>query len=383
MNKIAIAAAVAAVLASYAGAASAQTTPAPAAPAAPSLGAVLAATPGLSISGYMAGSYTYFDTSSTLLRGYDNKANGFSLNQASATAAYLPSSGFGAQVNVIAGNDAKVLNGNDSTFYLNNAFVQYANGGLTVMGGKFSSLAGYESTNPANDSTVSRSILFWDMEPGALTGLRASYAVSPAVTLIGGVNNGWGYSGSQPSGLGKTIELGLSGSPNSMFSYMADYYRGQSPGFGSTGNGVLQLLDLVGTFNVNSALTLGANVDLLSKEDFKGPGTGTGKANGLALYATYALTSEWGVAARGEYVDDKDGIVSAFSAPTGYPITIGYGTPNKLKALTLAVNYTPMKNVKLSAEVRQDKSDTAIFTKKDGSPTTKQSSLELMAVYSF
>ena len=372
MNKIAIAAAVAAVLASYAGVASAQTAPAPAAPAAPSLGAVLAATPGLSISGYMAGSYTYFDTSSTLLRAYDNKTNGFSANQASATVAYLPSSGFGAQVNVIAGNDAKVLNGNDSAFYLNNAFVQYANGGLTVMGGKFSSLAGYESTNPMNDSTVSRSILFWDMEPGALTGVRASYAVSPALTLIGGVNNGW--VSPQPSNTSKTIELGASGSPNSMFSYMADYYRGQSPLFGGSTNGVLQLLDLVGTFNVNSALTLGANVDLLSKDDvpLASGGTGTGKANGLALYATYALTSEWGVAARGEYVDDKDGMVSGTN-----------GTANKLKELTLAVNYTPMKNVKLSAEVRQDKSDTAIFAKKDGTPTTKQSSLELMAVYSF
>ncbi|MDY0331315.1 MAG: outer membrane beta-barrel protein [Thiomonas sp.] len=369
MNKIAIAAAVAAALASTAGVASAQTTPAPAAPAVPSLGAVIAATPGLSISGYMAGSYTYFDTSSTLLRAYDNKTNGFSANQASATVAYLPSSGFGAQVNVIAGNDAKVLNGNDSAFYLNNAFVQYANGGLTILGGKFSSLAGYESTNPVNDSTVSRSILFWDMEPGALTGLRASYAVSPALTVIGGVNNGW--VSPQPSNTAKTIELGLTGSPSSLFSYTADYYRGQSPLFGGSTNGVLQLFDFVGSFNVNSALTLAANVDLLSKDDAL-PGGGAGKANGLALYATYALSDQFSLAARGEYIDDKDGIVSGSN-----------GTSNKLKELTLAVNYTPVKNFKLSAEVRQDKSDNAIFTDKDGSPTTKQNSVELMAVYSF
>ncbi len=378
MNKIAFVAAVAAALAATAGVASAQTAPAPAAPAAPSLGAVIAATPGLSITGYVAGSYTYFDTSSTLLRAYDVKPNGFSANQASATVSYLPESGFGGAVSLIAGNDAKVLNGNDSTFYLNNAYVQYATGGLTVMGGKFSSLAGFESTNPMNDTTVSRGILFWNMEPGALTGLRASYAVSPALTVIGGVNNGWGYSGSEPNGLGKTIELGLTGNPNSMFSYTADYYRGQSPWFGSSANnGVLQLLDLVGTFNVNSALTLGANVDLLSKDNstLANGSIGTAKANGLALYASYALTDQFSLAARGEYVDDKDGLVSSGNSSTG--------TANKLKALTLAVNYTPMKNVKLSAEVRQDKSDNAIFTKKDGSATTKQNSVELMAVYSF
>ena len=372
MNKIALAAAVTAVLAGYAATASAQTAPAPAAPAAPSLGAVLAATPGLSITGYVYGTYDYFDTSSTLLRAFDTKTNGFNANGTSATVAYLPSSGFGGQVNVIAGNDAKVYNASTNAFYLNNAFVQYATGGLTVMGGKFGSLAGFEVTNPMGNSTVSRSILFWDMEPGSLTGLRASYAVSPALTVIGGVNNGW--VSPQPSNTSKTIELGLSGSPNSMFSYMADYYRGQSPLFGGSTNGVLQLLDLVGTFNVNSALTLGANVDLLSKDDvpLASGGNGTGKANGLALYATYALTSEWGVAARGEYVDDKDGMVSGTN-----------GTANKLKELTLAVNYTPIKNVKLSAEVRQDKSDNAIFTKKDGTATTKQSSVELMAVYSF
>ncbi|MGC8703550.1 MAG: outer membrane beta-barrel protein [Thiomonas sp.] len=374
MNKIAFAAAVAAVMAGTAGVASAQTAPAPAAPAAPaapSLGAVLAATPGLSITGYVYGTYDYFDTSSTLLRAYDTKPNGFNANGAAATVAYLPSSGFGGQVTVIGGNDAKALNGSNS-FYLNNAFVQYATGGLTVMGGKFGSLAGFEVTNPTGNSTVSRSILFWDMEPGSLTGVRASYAVSPALTVIGGVNNGW--VSPQPSNTSKTIELGLTGSPSSLFSYTADYYRGQSPLFGGSTNGVLQLLDLVGTFNVNSALTLGANVDLLSKDNvpLASGGTGTGKANGLALYATYALTSEWGVAARGEYVDDKDGMVSGTN-----------GTANKLKELTLAVNYTPMKNVKLSAEVRQDKSDNAIFTKKDGTPTTKQSSLELMAVYSF
>lgn len=371
MNKIALVAAVAAALAATAGVASAQTAPAPAAPAAPSLGAVIAATPGLSITGYVYGSYDYFDTSSTLLRAYDTKPNGFNANGAAATVAYLPSSGFGGQVTVIGGNDAKALNGSNS-FYLNNAFVQYATGGLTVLGGKFGSLAGYEATNPMSNATVSRSILFWDMEPGSLTGLRASYAVSPALTVIGGVNNGW--VSPQPSNTGKTIELGLTGSPSSLFSYTADYYRGQSPLFGGSTNGVLQLLDLVGTFNVNSALTLAGNIDLLSKDNvpLASGGTGTGKANGLALYATYALSDQFSLAARGEYVDDKDGMVSGTN-----------GTANKLKELTLAVNYTPMKNVKLSAEVRQDKSDNAIFTKKDGSATTKQNSVELMAVYSF
>jgi len=338
----------------------------------PSLGAVLANTPGLSITGYVASTYSYFDTSSTYLRGFDNKNNGFSLNQAAVTIAYLPTEGFGAQVYAIAGNDAKVLNGNDSAFNLNNAFVQYAAGPLTVMAGRFGSLAGAEVVSPAGNNTISLGMLAWDMEPGYLNGLRANYTVSPALTLIAGVNNGW--VSPQPADTSKTIELGASGSPNSAFSYMADYYRGQSPLFGGSPTGVLQLLDLVGTLNITSALSFQADMALLSKDNvpLARGGMGTGKANGLALYAKYAMTDQWSLGGRVEYIDDKDGMVSGVN-----------GTANKLKELTLAVNYTPMKNVKLAAEIRQDKSDNAIFTKKDGAPTAKQGSLELLAVYSF
>ena len=370
MKKILLAACIAAAY-GYTGFASAQT--APAAPAAPSLGAVLAATPGLAISGYVASTYDYFDTSSTALRAYDyGKTNGFRLNQAAVSLSYLPSDGFGAQVLAITGADAKTLNGNTNSFNLNNAFVQYAKGPLTVMAGKFGSLAGAELTNPAANTTVSRGLLFWDMEPGSLTGMRANYAVSSALTLIAGVNNGWVEP--QPSHTSQTIELGATGSPSSMFSYTADYYRGQSPLFGGSPNGVLQLLDLVGTVNATSALSFAGNVDILSKDGvtLASGGTGTGKANGLALYANYAVTDQWTLAARGEYIDDKDGMVSGTS-----------GAANKLKELTLAVNYAPMKNVKLAAEVRQDKSDMAIFTSKDGTATTKQNSLELLATYSF
>ncbi|MGE0072050.1 MAG: outer membrane beta-barrel protein [Thiomonas sp.] len=381
MNKIALAAAVAAVLSSYGAAASAQTAPpaaAPAAPAAPSLGAVLAATPGLSLTGYVAATYSYFDDRTPLLRLYSGSRNSFQVPQAALTAAYLPTDGFGAQITAIAGSDAKVLrqgetwpsNSTSSQFDLNNAFVQYASGPLTVMAGKFSTLAGAEVLNPANDNEISRSLLFWNMEPGTHTGVRAAYAVDPALTLTAGVNNGWNFT-SAPAGTGKTLELGASGSPNKLFSYSAAYYHGQSPLYGGSGTGVLQLLDLVGTLNATDALSFAANVDILQKDDYAGPGTGTGKANGVALYANYALTEQWTVSARGEYIDDKQGIVS------------GTAGANKLKEATLALTYAPIKAVKLMAEVRQDRSDQAIFTDTSGNSTTKQTSLQLQAVYSF
>lgn len=376
MNNIAIAAAVAAVIGGYATAASAQSAPAaPAAPATPSLGAVLAATPGLSITGYVASTYTHFDTTPAL-RAFDTSQNGFKLNQAAVTAAYLPSSGAGAQVTAIAGSDAKILRQGETwpfsstsgQFDLANAFVQYATGPLTMMAGKFSTLAGAEVTNPAADTNISRSLLYWDMEPGTHTGLRAAYAVSPALTLTGGVNNGWNFT-SSPSGTSKTLELGASGAPSKMFSYSAAFYSGQSPLFGGSPNGTLQLLDLVGTINATDALSFVGNVDILSKDDYLGPGTGKGKANGVALYANYTLTEQWMLSARGEYIDDKDGLITAIAG-------------NKLKELTLTANYMPVKGLKLSAEVRQDRSDQPYFLK-NGVAVNNQTSLELQAVYSF
>ena len=369
-----------------------ETLAAPAATATPSLGAVLAATPGLSITGYVASTYDHFNTSSTTLRAFDTTPNGFRLNQAAMTMAYLPSSGAGAQVTLIGGSDAKILRNGEiplcvtsagtqgcssNQFDPMTAFVQYAVGSLTVMAGKFPALAGAEVINPAADTNISRSILFWDMEPSTLTGLRATYAVSGALTLTAGVDNGWNFT-SSPANAAKTMELGISGSPSKMFSYSGAYYRGQSPLYGGSATGVLQLLDLVGTVNATSSLSFVGNVDILSKGDYLGAGTGTGHANGLALYANYAINPMFMLSARGEYIDDKNGIVTTYA---GGVLPAGV-LSNKLKELTLTLNYACASNLKLSAEVRQDKSAAPVFTR-NGSSTTRQTSLELQAVYSF
>ena len=71
---------------------------------------------------------------------------------------------------------------------------------------------------------------------------------------------------------------------------------------------------------------------------------------------------------RGEYLTDDDGLIT--------------GSANKLKELTVALNYTPVAHLKLSAELRQDKADNPLFAN-GATTTTKQNSFELMAAYSF
>src|SRR5690242_15512097 len=76
--------------------------------AAPSLGSVLEAS-GITATGYVAASY-YNQTADTASHQFDTLHDSLQLDQAAFTLAYQPKEGFGALVNVIGGQDAKVIN---------------------------------------------------------------------------------------------------------------------------------------------------------------------------------------------------------------------------------------------------------------------------------
>ena len=360
-----------------------QTTSSNTAANAPTLGQVIAATPNLQISGYLASTYDHFNTIPAL-RAFDTSQNGFKFNQLALTTSYLPPTGAGALVTLIAGSDAKVLrqietwppNNGAGQFDVNNAYMQYASGSMTLMAGKYNSLAGEEGVNPLVDTNISRSLLFLLMQPATMTGLRFSYAANPDLSLVAGVNNGWDTT-SSVQGTSKTLELGAIGSASNLLSYSAAFYSGQSPFYGGNPTGSLQLLDIVANITPNALFNIGANLDFLSK-DGAAPGGGKGKASGAALYLNYNLTSTLVLSGRGEYIDDKDGLITGYAG-------------NKLKELTLSTTYSATKNLKLSAEIRQDRVNTVvyannipvIFNDGYGAPRSNQTSFEVQAVYAF
>ena len=151
---------------------------APAKPPAPSLFDVLTAS-GLTESGYVAASY-YHSNGYNTDHEFDDKHDTFQLDQAALTVAYQPKEGFGALVDVAAGEDMKILNAaegsNPNTFDIIQGFVQYTKGPLTIIGGKFVTLAGAEVIAPTGNTNFSRSFLFY-AEPLTHTGVRATYAV--------------------------------------------------------------------------------------------------------------------------------------------------------------------------------------------------------------
>src|SRR5437773_232238 len=199
----------------------------------PTLSQVLDAS-GISVSGYIDAGYSYANRNieaTPLFRVFDAQNNSFSLHQFGLTVAKQPTRGFGGVVNITAGTDAQVIHsfpettaGAGSMFDITQAYGQYASGSLTLMAGKFVTLAGSEVIASPGNMNISRSMLFGAI-PFTHTGVRAGYAVSNTVTLYGGLNNGWDQL--TDANKSKTLELGASIIPNRQLTINATGYFGK------------------------------------------------------------------------------------------------------------------------------------------------------------
>jgi hypothetical protein len=224
-------------------------------------------------------------------------------------------------------------------------FVQYAGGPVTVIAGKYVTLAGAEVIAPTGNTNFSRSLLFY-AEPLTHTGIRATFAASDTLNLVAGVNNGWNYSSLSTSG-SKTGELGIGWTPNKVFSLAAQAYVGKDPSFDAQRT----LIDAVATYNATDALTFILSYDW-GKQQQHASGDPDLDWDGVAFYTNYAINDQWRLSLRLEYLDDKDGFVAALP-----------GTPQKLKEGTLTFGYAPVKSFELRIEARYDKSDKATFVR--------------------
>jgi hypothetical protein len=310
---------------------------------------------GLTYAGYVSASY-YHSTGLSTFHQFDIEHDTFQLDQAAITLAYQPKEGFGALVNLTAGEDARVLNtaenGTNSTFNATQAYLQYAKGPLTVIAGKYVTLAGAEVIDPTKNTQFSRSLLFFT-EPLTHTGVRATYAATDTLNLIVGVNNGWNLTSTSFGS--KTAEVGLAYTPNKILAITVQAYVGKDPTFDATRT----LVDGVVTYTATSALSLGLNINW-GKQDQQ-PVTGLNLPDldwyTLAGYVNYAINDQWRVSFRGEYLDDKQGLIGASAGAEGLVL----GPPEKIKEGTVTFGYAPVKSFELRLEARYDWSDKDSF----------------------
>ena len=301
---------------------------------------------GITESGYVAASY-YHSSGYNTDHQFDTSHDTFQLDQAGLQLAFQPKSGFGAVVDVIAGEDAKIVNAAESAsasssnaFDLLQGYAQYVTGPLTIQAGKFTTLAGAEVIAPTGNTNFSRSFLFY-AEPMTHTGLRATYAITDTVSVIVGVNNGWNYT--KVNYGSKTGEFGIALSPNKYFSLTAQAYIGKDP----VDLASRKFFDTVATFNATSALSFVVSYDW-GRQDASTVTAG-GDWDGIAAYANYQLSSQWRVSLRGEYFDDRNGFMT--------------GVAQKLKEGTITLGYDPVSDFELRLEGRYDTSNAPGFVK--------------------
>jgi len=342
-----------------------------AAPTGPTLGSVLEAS-GITATGYVAASY-FHSTGSNEVHNFDTGHDTFQLDQASLTLAYQPKEGFGALVQVIGGEDASLLS-TDSTgaakgdkIAVAQAYAQYAGGPLTIIAGKYWTLAGAEVTPVTGNTNFSRSLLF-TFEPAYHTGVRATVAATDTLSFMVGVNNGWNYD--KTSYGSKTGEVGVSFAPVKAFSIGAYGYFGKDPSFDDQRS----LADIVATFNVTDMLSFVVSADFGQQKGaaaFTADGEDTAKWTGFAGYANVKFNDMVRLSLRAEQFKDKNGIFFGIA-------------DEKIKEATLTLGIAPVKSFEFRVELRQDKADDDIFTKFNSSEVTdKQTEFALQGVYQF
>ncbi len=341
--------------------------------AGPSLSDILVNS-GIAASGYVDTSYTEgFNKGSTLgggnagNRAFDVKSDSFTFNQAALNIGYLPTEGFGGFVNLIAGDDAKAISASygdgSSNFNVTQAYVQYATGNLTVIGGRYVTLSGFEVINDTLNNNISRSLLFQNAEPLVHTGVRASYKFSDLITGYLGLNNSALSGDAADENKQKTLEAGGLLTPTKTISVgLYEYY-----GFdGSAPTQKTSLTDLTASWQVLDALQLALNVDYAKKFGLDGGPAGT-EIYGAAGYVNYTFLPNLKGSLRGEYVKFKTD-----------------GASENNNEFTVTLDYSPATNFDLLGEVRADGSSSHIYPNGAGADLKgSESDVAIKAIWKF
>lgn len=275
----------------------------------------------------------------------------------------------GGKIELTAGTNADVIasypTANNNSFDVTNAYLSYTGGAFTLIGGKFSTLAGAEVIEDPANVNVSRSILFGFAVPFTHTGARLTYAPSALWSIIGGVNNGWDNTKGNGTG-NKTLEGGLAYN-GSIIAVSAQGYTGTErisnaawTTFPGEPTGRRTLIDVVGTYHASPKLTFQGNYDSGQQQNApltNGAGvvvnpSGTASWNGIAGYATYQLTPKLSAALRAETFGDAGGYRTGFD--------------QRWRETTLTFAYAPSAPVVFRLEGRADNSNRAVWTDSGG-----------------
>jgi len=308
--------------------------------ATPTLGDVLKAS-GITANGYVDFGATVNNRGTNGFNGIGGLQGatdgGFRLNQVGLSVTTGASEGFNGTLDLLAGQDAQAI-GADGTgdIKLKQAYVSYANGGLTIMGGRFVTLAGTEVINSSQNANATRSLLFTFLQPAQHTGVRTSYSFGKVVTLTGGLLNSATTVGASDNNHNKSYEAQVAVTPFDGFFNAVTMYTGNEAASGTATNNPL-LIDVVSSLQITKAISVGMNYD------HQRNGTAGQQTNGVALYSSFQICDALRLGGRAEFVKQTNSAAGTL------------GTNQNNQEYTLTAEHSVSKNFSVLSDLRWDK----------------------------
>lgn len=332
----------------------------------------------LGMSIYLQGGYTYNFADPTpevnALRVFDQKANTILLDLAQLQFVKEPAvGGLGFKLKLSAGETAKYIHSNglgdsNDPFDLTEAYISYTaplGKGLRIDFGKFVTYHGAEVIEARDNPNYSRSLLFNYAIPFTHTGLKVSYPITDQVTASLHLVNGWDVT--DDNNKGKTVGLSVGVTPLEQLSTTLNLMYG--PEKPDNNHDQRLLLDWVGTVKPMKDLSFILNVDYATEQHSASDG-GEAKWYGWAIIAKYDFSDWFGIAMRGEYFNDQDGVRT--------------GTAQRAKEITFTPQFTVAKNLLVRPEYRHDWSNISVYPSSTSGNTKKsQDTIALGVMYTW
>lgn len=305
---------------------------------------------------------------SNTLRGYDNRKDSLTVNQALLwfEKPVLDPGQAGFRMDLLMGEDARTLGSDGYTgdaFDLMQAYVEYKAclgfwdsseilpHWIDFKAGRFTTLAGIEVPQAPNNWEVSRGLLYLYAVPTTHTGIRANFKLwKDFFDVYFGINNGWDQA--VDANAEKTLEFGLGYEPVKNVKFLHSVYLGQETGGGATNDLASNrfVTSNVVTWSATEKLSLAGELDYGTSRGaikFDEAEYRDGNWFGLGAHAKYQWTERFAPFYRTEWVTDQ-GKTRLTDGTTGFT--------DNIWANTFGAEYKLTENLITRGEYRMDKS---------------------------
>ncbi len=354
--------------------------------------------------GYVEASYTQnfnypknSGANANQLRIFDGDANSFRPNMAQLVFEKEATNGTNAveragfRIKLNMGEDAQFTGGrvgDDLDFQ--ETYVQYVaplGNGLDIRIGRMNSLVGYEVIESPFNANYSRSWLFGLGQPFTTTGIRLLYPINEQLSVaVGAINSFTGLT--EDKNTAKSVEGLISYKPTEQLGLNVYGIVGKESANTRSGAGKRVLVGGYVTFQATDQLGFVVEGYYANQENGSAISSGqNARWDGVAGYAIYDFTDQWGLRFRGEVWEDAGGdqscLGTAGSGGNSNVCTVSAPIAQTLWENTVTLQYKPTPSLITRLEFRYDKSNQNVFLDGKNNSTNNQQTLAVEAIFLF